>query len=127
VISNSHNSSCNIWYGYKTSWNGAVALLYPSDYGYSASSNYWNQTILKSYSTAASTNWMQQTTGHSAREWFISPATFSADYIMVWNVNGNVEFNLPFTVGNTIHPVLNLLSTATIDINHQGTASVRIK
>ncbi len=42
----SNNNNCNVWYGNQATWEGTVGLLYPSDFGFSLDSKYWNNTGL---------------------------------------------------------------------------------
>ena len=40
-------------------WNGKIGLMYVSDYGYTASNNYWTKALYN-YSTATSSIWLYQ-------------------------------------------------------------------
>ena len=66
--------SKNIWSGNKETWDGKVALIYPSDYMYASSKCYNNGTIGYNYgnTTCTNTNWMLNT---SSWFWTISPGT----------------------------------------------------
>ena len=52
--------STSVWSGNKQTWDGKVALIYPSDYMFASSSCYNNATIGYNYddSTCTSTNWL---------------------------------------------------------------------
>ena len=120
-------SASNIWSGNKSKWNGKVALMYPSDYGYSASSSYWSETNLYEFanSEAKNVSWMYKTTSHTDYEWFLSPRSGSGS-AMNWQTSGHMNYaGVSSAAGGAlkIRPVLNLLSTAPIDTNHTGSSS----
>ena len=121
ITSNTHTNNCDIWYGNKATWNGKVALLYPSDYGYSASSSYWSGTTLYNYNSAArDTSWMYATANHTTSEWMLSPSSNDSYYAARWDTSGFVGLNRVNYNAYGVRPVLNLKFTATIDTNHQG-------
>ena len=110
-------------------WKGAISLLYPSDYGYSADSSYWSSTLLYNYSSAAyNTSWMQTSTDHSEHggyEWMLSPSDSDYDSAGLWyknyvNTDNRVDGNTSGG-GNFIRPVLNLKAKATIKVTGDGT------
>ena len=118
------NNNCNVWYGNKAIWSGKVALLYPSDYGYSASSTYWSGTTLYKYNTsAANTSWMFKTANHTYYEWLMSPGSSVSDAATYLITAGYVSNFQVYIYGYGVRPVLNLLASAPIDTNHQGTES----
>lgn len=82
VINNTQNNDCNIWNGNQAVWNGAIGLLYPSDVGYTANHNYWQNTTLNHYNSSdiKSTSWLYQTANLSNDEWLISPSANYRDY-----------------------------------------------
>ncbi len=43
----SNQAGCYIWSGNQATWEGLVSLIYPSDYGYSVNSSYWNLVLGK--------------------------------------------------------------------------------
>ena len=112
VTSNSHNSNCNIWNGNQATWTGKVGLLYPSDYGYSATNTYWS-TILYAYDEVMDTSWMYKTANYTTNEWFVSPSSVNPGRAMYWNLTGFVDYNLT-DYDIALRPVLNLISGATI-------------
>ena len=114
VTSDSHNSNCNIWYGNEASWNGYVGLLYPSDYGYSATNTYWSTLLVYYNSGAMNTSWMQQTANHSNSEWLLSPSSYGA-YIraVYWDTRGVVSYNRTDSYYGA-RGVINLISSATV-------------
>ena len=110
----------------KTIWNkslysnaNGIALLYPSDYGYSASSIYWSSTTLYYYSGAKDTSWMWAT--NTTDEWFLSPSSWSSNRAAYWfsigveNAIGAVPSYYVDSKYYGVRPVLNLISTATIE------------
>jgi len=120
-------NSSNITYGNQELWSGAVGLLYPSDYGYSASSNYWN-TVLNLYKDGAmDTSWIYLMDDFTY-EFMISPALQNSILNTVIYTDGAVDYsvtasNYDESLGDYIgyvRPVLNLLSSTSIDTNHQG-------
>ena len=83
VYSNSHKNSCNIWNGNQTSWNGKVALLYPSDFVYATSSSNWSQNANNMLNNGiAYDNWLFNE--NIEFEWFLSPASISPSYVVSW-------------------------------------------
>ena len=130
VTSDSHNSDCNIWNGNQPTWHGAIGLLYPSDYGYSSSSEYWNVSM-HLYSTAqsdgiipANTSWMQVSVPYNSTinsmlrsKIFLSPGSSKSNMTTVWFSSGYVNTT---TAAGEVHPVLYLTSEATINCNREG-------
>jgi len=126
ITSNTHTNNCDIWYGNKATWSGKISLLYPSDYGYSASSSYWSSPTLDNWkSTQANTSWIQTTTNHNYGEWLLSPSSYNSYDVVFLAISGTLyDFYYLYNDGYFgVRPVLNLLSTAPIDTNHQGTES----
>jgi len=121
----SERDTSNIWDENQATWSkstnsnsNGIALLYPSDYGYSASSNYWNETILYKYNnTSASTSWMYKTTNHNMYEWFLSPSSGSSSSVASWVTSGLVGNNDVSNSGGSagVRPVLNLLSIVRLE------------
>ncbi|MBQ8472950.1 MAG: hypothetical protein IJ501_05550 [Bacilli bacterium] len=120
------------WTDNQPSWDGLIGLMYPSDYGYSASNLYWETDMEGWHSAesdgikASSTSWMQQTLGHSrGGEWFLSPASIISDDALYWLEEGHISVNYVYydyygsnRVG--VRPVLNLKSGAKV-IDGAGT------
>ena len=78
VTSWSQNSSCNIWYVNQATWNGKIALLYPSDFGYASDVANWSNDYQTGYSNGLSlTNWMFN--NEMAFSWFLSPSSYGPD------------------------------------------------
>ena len=105
-----------IYSGNQPTWNGAVGLLYPSDYGYSALSSNWD-TLMSDYDgEAMNTSWMQQTANHTDWEWLLSPSSSGTDCAMVWSTSGGVGLSYvnDGSYDNAVRPVLNLKSNVKI-------------
>ena len=121
ITENSYNANCNIWYGNQAMWKGAVGLLYPSDYGYSASNANW-KILLWNYSLGAmNTSWMQTTANHSNAEWLLNPSSGGASGVSSWGDDGYVYWSGAIDLG--VRGVLNLKSETTIEGNHEGSKS----
>ena len=89
----------NIPEGNKYSWNGSVALLYPSDFSYTLSPNTWNLWQEEVDDTMLTTSWMNETANHNNEEWLISPSYYGGwwstdpvavnptigNYVITWN------------------------------------------
>ena len=119
----------NIWSGNQATWSkstntnaNGIALLYPSDYGYSASSSYWSDPTLYNYETGPmDTSWMFKTANHTTNEWMLSPSSGDSSSAARWYTTGYVDLGIVDDFNYGVRPVLNLKSTATIDTNHEGT------
>jgi len=122
---NGERDEANITSGNYATWNKAsnqnangIALLYPSDYGYSVSSSYWNSTRLHIYDSIKDTSWMNKITNNT-EEWLLSPVTYDSIYASVLISDGYVAWS-SVRESSSARPVLNLLASAPIDINHTG-------
>ena len=123
ITKSSHENNCNVWYGNKTSWQGAIGLLYPSDYGYSASSTNWNTILLSGFGDKAYlSSWIANTTNRTTYEWFLSPSSYNTVQIIRLHTSHSVGFDSAATKF-AVRPVLNLLSEAKMDLGHKGTKS----
>ena len=124
ITEDSYNSNCNIWYGNQATWKGAIGLLYPSDYGYSASNANWKVLLWAYCLGAMNTSWMQTTANHSEWEWewLLNPSSNYADDVSSWRGDGSVTWDTSSN-NNGVRGVLNLKSSATIEGNHEGSKS----
>ncbi len=107
-------SGCKVWSGNQATWEGKVALLYPSDYGFSASSEYWETKLgTNSFGDVSNTSWLQKTANHDYEEWFLSPSSCSSVIITSWSVDGYVNYR---NMGNSsgVRPSLYLKSNIKI-------------
>lgn len=110
----------NVLEGNNFTWNGAVSLLYPSDYGYSASSNYWTETTMDSYATAVETSWIHLTANQNDYEWTMTPPLSEYESYYIFKLGDNILIDDLLFYGYGVRPVLNLLSSADVDMNHVG-------
>jgi len=90
-----------------------------------SSSSYWSSPTLYEYDTGPmNASWIYTTANHTSSEWFLSPSSHYSSYMVaLWNALWSVTENNTSNVRCGVRPVLNLLSTATIDANHEGTES----
>ena len=114
--------SSNIWNGNQTIWRGSVALMYPSDYGYSADSAYWT-SILYNWgqaesdgSYAISTSWMYETMTNTQNYyyWFLSPSSLSSSLAQILAPSGMMGIFSVRSNYSGVFPVINLISEAKI-------------
>ena len=101
--------STSVWSGNKQTWDGKVALIYPSDYMYASSACY-NDDTKKGYDssgsspwdtdyrseTCKSTNWLLDTNNWF---WTVSPSSYHSGYAMFVSGSGGVSHN--FTYNNS--------------------------
>ena len=112
VTSNSHSNSCNVWNGNSSEWTGKIALPYPSDFGYAASTSYWTTSIGSYWNPTnpaiQSDNWFLNNDAFYI--WFLSPSSSNTRYVCVLNNTGFVyEVNNPEAHRNfAVRPVLNI-------------------
>ena len=114
-----------VYSGRPTTWNGKIALAYPSDYGYAAEfgTDYCNkQLIYYNDTTCASNNWLKTILGTSNSNWLLTPNSDSSSY--AWQIDsfGNVHYNYNAYYNYGITPVLYLKSTTTI-LDGDGSSS----
>ncbi len=108
----SQNSSCNIWYGNQATWNGKIALLYPSDFGYASDVANWSNDYQTGYSNGLSlTNWMFN--NEMFGTWFLSPSSLDPDHASVVLYGGNLG-GFGASNGAALRPVLSLNSQTMI-------------
>ena len=121
ITSDSHNSDCNIWNGNQVSWNGKIALLYPSDFGYASNTSNWSKDFKEAYSNGLSlNNWMFN--NEMAGTWFLSPASDDPDIVAVVSTVGLLcRVNADRVDGLALRPVLSLGSQTMII---SGTGSI---
>ena len=112
ITSNSHSNNCNIWNGNQASWNGKIALLYPSDYGYASNTSNWSKDLSSAYSNGLSlNNWMFN--NEMAGTWFLSPASYYPYLVSDVHISGYLYRG--DTDGSVaLRPVLSLGSQAMI-------------
>ncbi len=71
-----------------TTYNAKVGLMYVSDYGYAASSNYWT-TQMNSYNNAINNNWMYS----NLNEWTITSSTDYDNRAFIILSRGSVTYD----------------------------------
>ncbi len=89
VIYKDERSSYYLYGGNSSSSYDEIGLMYPSDYGYSANSNYWDSNINDYDEAAKTTSWLQMA-NHENSEWFISPSTDDDVDAAYWTSNGGI-------------------------------------
>ena len=113
VTSWSQNSSCNIWYGNQATWNGKIALLYPSDFGYASDVANWSNDYQTGYSNGLSlTNWMFN--NEMAGTWFLSPSSYYPIFVADVGDNGYLRGIIDADYDAVFRPVLSLNSQTKI-------------
>ena len=114
ITSNSHSNNCNIWNGNQASWNGKIALLYPSDYGYASNTSNWSKDLSSAYSNGLSlNNWMFN--NEMAGTWFLSPASLNSTGVSGVDPDGYLyRGDAGIVDGLALRPVLSLGSQAMI-------------
>ena len=100
-------------------WDGKVAVMYPSDYGYAAGETCATGTNLYNYSTSGckNTDWLWYTSDH---QWLLSPNSSSTVIAFYADSTGNVSDNIVL-YGRSVLPVFNLTSDVSI-VGGTGTA-----
>ena len=107
----SERTASQIWSGNQPTWTGKVALMYPSDYGYSADSSYWTATTLYDYSVVAmNTSWLYTTANHTEHEWLLSPSSDHSSGAMCLLASGSMYLSYVHFFSNGVRPVVNLIS-----------------
>ena len=104
----------HIWPDNQATWKGKVTLLYPSDYGFSASSTYWDTKLGGGsfIGTPASSSWLF-TTANPVGEWLLSPSSDDPQCVAFWFHDGAVGYNgVYYNFG--VRPTFNLISSVMI-------------
>ena len=106
-----------VYTGRPTTWQGKIAIPYPSDYGYAADLKKCHNNQLSSYndSTCTSNNWMKTivNNGSNSNGWLLTP--YSGDSTRAWRVNSSGNFGSDFTYPAAgVAPVLSLRSELNI-------------
>ena len=114
ITNNTHKNNCNIWYGNQATWNGKIALLYPSDFGYASNTSNWSKDYKEAYSNGISlNNWMYNNTSYAS--WFLSPASNNPRYVSDVFIDGDLFIgDADYDDGLALRPVLSLGSQAMI-------------
>ena len=116
ITRSSYGNNCNIWNGNQASWNGKIALLYPSDYGYASNTSNWSKDYKEAYSNGLSlNNWMFN--NEMAGTWFLSPVSKSPYGVSISDTDGSLGGDFAADdrgFGVALRPVLSLGSQAMI-------------
>ncbi len=83
-----YENSTNIYTGRDLTWDGKIALVYPSDYGYAVDFNNCSQTLYNyNLSYCLKNNWMYNIITNNGNNigWVLTP--ISNDGVSVWHVN----------------------------------------
>ena len=113
-----------VYTGRPTTWQGKIALPYPSDYGYAADLGKCSQNLFNyNDSTCTSNNWMKGILGVSAYGWLLTPKSDSSN--SVWGVGPSGFVNTGYIDYNTngVVPVLSLNSELAVKAG-TGSSSV---
>ena len=109
-----------VYSGRPTAWTGKVALMYPSDYGYATSGGNTvdrktcHATNLYSWNNVSdcyNNDWLYDS---SNSQWELATLSSSSDYVLMMDFFGNVSYNHPFDIFQTVSPVLYLSSNVKI-------------
>lgn len=112
----------DVFSGNATEWNGKIALMYPSDYGY-ATDFYSCTTDVFQYSTSGCYNndWLHRS-GYD--QWALSPYSDFNEYGLGINSDGAFAENIFMITGSyAFKPALYLNSMLGIDSEHVGSSS----
>ncbi len=115
------NSSCRVWSNNSATWKGNVALLYSSDYGYSADSQYWNTIKLGSgtfYTTMRNNSWLLRYPVNNS-EWLLTASSYNFGNTNIITDVGMYSLQVDKFV-NYVKPTLYLKSSTKI-VDGDGT------
>ena len=104
-----------------TSFIGNIGLMYPSDYGYSAGSEYRNQSVYSHPSFYKESSWV---IGQKLSEWTINQAVnpYSAQVWEISHTSGNMRVNWPNSASQIVRPTFYLKQNV-LKIGGDGTLS----
>ena len=101
IITSQVRNQPSVVYGYEVGSNSSstpdsmkIGLMYVSDYGYAASSNYWT-TQMNFYNNAINNNWMYL----GSTEWTISRSSDYSSYAFYVHEDGDVFIDSRYLVG----------------------------
>ncbi len=104
-----------VYSGRPTSDVGTIGLMYPSDYGYAASPDYWSYPFYSSsggsydYRAAINSNWLYL----GSNEWTITPLSADRTFVIRVDYNGYLYYNGAY-YGFAVRPVFYLKSNVVI-------------
>ncbi len=104
-----------VYSGRPTSDVGAIGLMYPSDYGYAASPDYWSYSFYSDsgasydYRAAINLNWLYL----GSSEWTITPRSSNSYSVFFVSYSGHLASNLA-SLGIAVRPVFYLKSNVAL-------------
>ena len=106
-----------VYSGRSTSWNGKIALMYPSDYSYTYALGVDNTCYTDGYdcdgSSGKTNGWIYNTNSNSS-QWLLSPDSVNSHFAFYLDGAGYVyRYNVPDS--NGVRPSLYLVSNIKID------------
>ncbi len=117
--------ACRVWNGNSATWTGKIGLMYPSDYGFSASETYWDSTTLCNYmEQGKETSWIYSTMSDTkmTTSSLISPLSTIPYFASRVRGDGAVTGCFVYYAENVARPVLNLSGTLTRVYDGDGTS-----
>ena len=104
-----------VFTGRPTTWQGKIALPYPSDYGYAADFGKCNASFAGYYDNniCTSNNWMKAILGTSNYGWLLTPYSGLSDYAWYVHSLGYVDSGNTYNAGGVV-PILSLNSELSI-------------
>ncbi len=108
---NESESGCKVWANNQATWTGKIALMYPSDYGFSTESSNW-ETQFKGFRSIKSSSWLNSA-NHGSYEWLLSPASTHSTSVAGWYATGDGG-NLGVYNYYGVRPSVNLISSIKI-------------
>ena len=103
-------------------YTAKIGLIYPSDYGYATTPDYWTTNVYDYNTAASSKDWLFL----GSYEWLLSPG--SGDFNGAWNVNssGRAYNNGGVVYASAVRPSFYLLSSVKY-VSGSGTSSLPIR
>ena len=112
----------NVYSGRPLSWNGKIALLYPSDYGYGADFRYCSNNLYQyNDSTCLSNNWISSLRNEYAM-WLLSPLSSSTYRVLVIDNQNRINVRDAANDADVI-PTLYLNSSVSFSSTGNGSQS----
>ena len=107
-----------VYSGRSTSWNGKIALMYPSDYSYTYALGVDNTCYTDGYdcdgSSGKTNGWIYNTNSNS-NQWLLSPFSVGSNYAFSLSDSGYVSRGYYVTNSFGVRPSLYLVSNIKID------------
>ncbi len=117
------SSGCHVWSGNDATWLGKVSLMYPSDYGLSASVSNWSSPFYAASGTGFEdeavngTSWMFNTMPDAKNKasWLLSPTSSTPSSVLFWYPSGFTDTRNVYDIDafSGVRPVLSLSSSVT--------------